>query len=123
MDICLNKEKKFFQVLSVLSIFILYSCTNKCYEFVTVQDCIDYKDVFIVTNAVIGGAGMIGYSFAFTADFNKVYGYQSYLALNGPNYYILELGIIETDLGQILVPSILTTANPPPPYNMKCCLG
>ena len=24
-----------------------------------------------VTNAVIGGAGMIGYAFAFTADFNK----------------------------------------------------
>jgi hypothetical protein len=24
-----------------------------------------------VTNAIIGGAGMVGYSFAFTADFNK----------------------------------------------------
>ena len=26
---------------------------------------------FRVTNAVIGGAGMVGYSFAFVADFNK----------------------------------------------------
>ena len=32
----------------------------------------DYQNVYIVTNAIIGGAGMIGYSFAFTADFNKV---------------------------------------------------
>ena len=24
-----------------------------------------------MTNAIIGGAGMVGYSFAFTADFNK----------------------------------------------------
>merc|ERR1719483_1975780 len=31
----------------------------------------DFKDVFTVTNAVIGGAGMVGYSFAFVADFNK----------------------------------------------------
>ena len=32
----------------------------------------EYQNVFIVTNAIIGGAGMIGYSFSFTADFNKV---------------------------------------------------
>merc|ERR1719495_482350 len=31
----------------------------------------DFADVFTVTNAVIGGAGMVGYSFAFVADFNK----------------------------------------------------
>lgn len=31
----------------------------------------DFKDVFTVTNAVIGGAGMVGYSFAFVSDFNK----------------------------------------------------
>jgi len=31
----------------------------------------EFKDVFTVTNAVIGGAGMVGYSFAFVADFNK----------------------------------------------------
>ena len=36
------------------------------------QDCLEFQNVYIVTNAVIGGAGMIGYSFAFTADFNKV---------------------------------------------------
>jgi ABC-type multidrug transport system fused ATPase/permease subunit len=32
---------------------------------------IAFEDVFKVTNAIIGGAGMVGYSFAFTADFNK----------------------------------------------------
>merc|ERR1712088_304251 len=32
---------------------------------------VEFEDVFKVTNAVIGGAGMVGYSFAFTADFNK----------------------------------------------------
>merc|ERR1719328_170049 len=31
----------------------------------------DYTDVFTVQNAIIGGAGMIGYSFAFVSDFNK----------------------------------------------------
>merc|ERR1711892_173759 len=31
----------------------------------------NFSDVFTVTNAVIGGAGMVGYSFAFVADFNK----------------------------------------------------
>ena len=36
-----------------------------------VQECMRYKDVYLVTNAIVGGAGMIGYSFAFTADFNK----------------------------------------------------
>ena len=36
------------------------------------QECLDYANVYIVTNSIIGGAQMIGYSFAFTADFNKV---------------------------------------------------
>ena len=27
-----------------------------------------------VTNAIIGGAGMIGYTFAFTGDMNKAFG-------------------------------------------------
>jgi ATP-binding cassette subfamily B (MDR/TAP) protein 1 len=36
-----------------------------------VKECMRYKDVYLVTNAIVGGAGMIGYSFAFTADFNK----------------------------------------------------
>jgi len=36
-----------------------------------VQECLDYASVYIVTNSIIGGAQMIGYSFAFTADFNK----------------------------------------------------
>merc|ERR1719323_2569501 len=31
----------------------------------------EYTDVFTVQNAIIGGAGMIGYSFAFVSDFNK----------------------------------------------------
>merc|ERR1719233_1108093 len=31
----------------------------------------DFADVFTVTNAVIGGAGMVGYSFAFVADFSR----------------------------------------------------
>jgi ATP-binding cassette subfamily B (MDR/TAP) protein 1 len=35
------------------------------------RDEITFEDVFKVTNAIIGGAGMVGYSFAFTADFNK----------------------------------------------------
>merc|ERR1719394_2155514 len=30
-----------------------------------------YQEVFTVQNAIIGGAGMVGYSFAFVADFNK----------------------------------------------------
>jgi len=30
-----------------------------------------FTDVYIVQNAIIGGAGMIGYSFAFVSDFNK----------------------------------------------------
>jgi len=32
-----------------------------------------FEDVFKVTNAIIGGAGMIGYSFAFTGDINKAF--------------------------------------------------
>ena len=36
-----------------------------------VTECMKYKDVYLVTNAIVGGAGMIGYSFAFTADLNK----------------------------------------------------
>jgi len=36
-----------------------------------VKECMKYNDVYLVTNAIVGGAGMIGYSFAFTADFNK----------------------------------------------------
>jgi len=39
--------------------------------YLVVTECMDYQNVYIVTNAIIGGAGMIGYSFAFTADFNK----------------------------------------------------
>ena len=35
------------------------------------RDEITFEDVFKVTHAIIGGAGMVGYSFAFTADFNK----------------------------------------------------
>ena len=31
----------------------------------------DYTEVFTVQNAIIGGAGMIGYAFAFVSDFNK----------------------------------------------------
>merc|ERR1712223_149875 len=31
----------------------------------------EFENVFIVTNAILNGAGMVGYSFAFTADFNK----------------------------------------------------
>ena len=42
---------------------------------ILVQECMEYRNVYIVTNAIIGGAGMIGYSFAFTADFNKVWIY------------------------------------------------
>merc|ERR1719195_1319396 len=30
-----------------------------------------FQQVFTVQNAIIGGAGMVGYSFAFVADFNK----------------------------------------------------
>lgn len=30
-----------------------------------------FTEVYIVQNAIIGGAGMIGYSFAFVSDFNK----------------------------------------------------
>ena len=44
---------------------------------ILVQECMEYRNVYIVTNAIIGGAGMIGYSFAFTADFNKVWLYLS----------------------------------------------
>ena len=36
------------------------------------QECLKYAYVYTVTNSIIGGAQMIGYSFAFTADFNKV---------------------------------------------------
>ena len=31
----------------------------------------DYTEVFIVLDAIIGGAGMIGFTFAFVSDFNK----------------------------------------------------
>jgi ATP-binding cassette subfamily B (MDR/TAP) protein 1 len=34
-------------------------------------ECLPYQVVFLVVNAVIGGAEMIGFSFAFTSDFNR----------------------------------------------------
>ena len=34
-------------------------------------ECLPYEIVFLVVNAVIGGAEMIGFSFAFTSDFNR----------------------------------------------------
>ena len=34
-------------------------------------ECLPYEVVFLVVNAVIGGAEMIGFSFAFTSDFNR----------------------------------------------------
>ena len=36
-----------------------------------VSECLKYKTVYLVTEAIMGGAGVIGGNFAFTADFNK----------------------------------------------------
>jgi len=36
-----------------------------------VTECMAYQNVYLVTNAIIGSAAMIGHTFALTADFNR----------------------------------------------------
>jgi len=36
-----------------------------------VTECMEYQHVYLVTNAIIGSAAMIGHTFALTADFNR----------------------------------------------------
>jgi ATP-binding cassette, subfamily B (MDR/TAP), member 1 len=36
-----------------------------------VEECMAYQYVYLITNAIIGSAAMIGHTFAFTADFNR----------------------------------------------------
>ena len=35
------------------------------------EECMEYQYVYLITNAIIGSAAMIGHTFAFTADFNR----------------------------------------------------
>ena len=49
-----------------------------------VEECMEYQLVYLITNAIIGSAAMIGHTFALTADLNRA------LAAAGRVFHLLE---------------------------------